>query len=118
MQVSVERTSELSRKMTVSIPEEIISEKVEAKLKSLAREVKVAGFRPGKVPQNVIKAKFGAKARNDVTGEIIQSSYFDALKQQDLNPAGMPHIHPVESTEGFSYTAEFEVYPEIAIHRT
>jgi trigger factor len=58
MQVSVEKTSELSRRMTVSIPEEVISQKVDARLKSLSREVKVAGFRPGKVPQNVIKAKY------------------------------------------------------------
>lgn len=115
MQVSVEKTSELSRKMTVSIPEDVISQKVDARLKALGREVKVAGFRPGKVPQNVIKAKFGDRARNEVTGDMIQSSYYDAIKQQDLNPAGMPHIHPVESETGFSYTAEFEVYPEISL---
>ncbi len=115
MQVSVEKTSELSRKMTVSIPEEVISEKVEAQLKAIAREAKVAGFRPGKVPQNVIRAKYAGKARSEVTGNMIQSSYYDALKQQDLNPAGMPHIHPIESAEGFSYTAEFEVYPQISL---
>ena len=115
MQVSVEQTSELSRKMTVSIPEEVISQKVEAQLKSIAREAKVAGFRPGKVPQNIIRAKFADKARGEVTSQMIQSSYYDALKQQDLNPAGMPHIHPVESTEGFTYTAEFEVYPTISL---
>ncbi len=115
MQVSVEKTSELSRRMTVSIPEEVISQKVDARLKSLSREVKVAGFRPGKVPQNVIKAKYAEKARSEVTGDMIQSSYYDALKQQDLNPAGMPHIHPIESAEGFSYTAEFEVYPQISL---
>lgn len=115
MQVSVEQTSELSRKMTVSIPEDVISQKVEAQLKSFAREAKVAGFRPGKVPQNIIKAKYADKARGEVTSNMIQSSYYDALKQQDLNPAGMPHIHPVESAEGFTYTAEFEVYPTISV---
>jgi trigger factor len=115
MQVSVEKTSELSRKMTVSIPEDVISQKVEARLKALAREVKVAGFRPGKVPQNVIKAKFADRARNEVTGDMIQSSYYEALQQQDLTPAGMPHIHPHDSEEGFSYTAEFEVYPTISL---
>jgi len=115
MQVSVEKTSELSRRMTVSIPEDVISQKVEARLKSLAREVKIAGFRPGKVPQNVLKAKYAAKARSEVTGDMIQSSYYDALKQQDLNPAGMPHVNTIESTTGFSYTAEFEVYPHISL---
>ena len=88
---------------------------MEAQLKSIAREAKVAGFRPGKVPQNIIRAKFADKARGEVTSQMIQSSYYDALKQQDLNPAGMPHIHPVESTEGFTYTAEFEVYPTISL---
>ncbi|MGZ4995016.1 MAG: trigger factor family protein, partial [Methylobacter sp.] len=59
MQVSVEKTSELSRKMTVSVPEEVVQEKMAARLKSLAREVKVDGFRPGKVPQHVIKKMYG-----------------------------------------------------------
>ncbi len=117
MQVSVEQTTELSRKMTVSIPEDVIQTKVNAKLKSLAREIKIDGFRPGKVPLSVVKKRHGAKVRDEVTGEVIQSSYFDALKEQDLNPAGMPHIHPVEDaeTKGFTYTAEFELYPVISL---
>jgi trigger factor len=115
MQVSVEKTSELSRKMTVSVPEEVVQEKMAARLKSLAREVKIDGFRPGKVPQHVVKKMFGDRIRGEVAGDLIQSTYFEALQDQNLKPAGHPHIHPSNETEGFKYTAEFEVYPEISL---
>lgn len=115
MQVSVEKTSELSRKMTVSLPEEMIQQKMEVRYKSLAREVKIDGFRPGKVPVRVVRKMYSDRVRGEITGDLIQSSYVDALKQQDLNPAGPPHIHPSEETSGFEYTAEFEVYPEISL---
>lgn len=115
MQVSVEKTSELSRKMTVSVPEEVVQEKMAARLKSLTREVKIDGFRPGKVPQHVVKKMFGDRIRGEVTGDLIQSTYFEALQDQNLRPAGHPHIHPSNETEGFKYTAEFEVYPDISL---
>jgi trigger factor len=115
MQVSVEKTSELSRKMTVSVPEEVVQKKMAARLKSLAREVKVDGFRPGKVPQHVVEKMFGDRVRGEIAGDLIQSTYYDALQEQALRPAGHPHIHPLDETEGFKYTAEFEVYPEISL---
>jgi len=115
MQVSVEKTSELSRKMTVSVPEEVIQEKMAARLKSLAREVKIDGFRPGKVPQHVIKKMYGERVRGEIAGNLIETTYIEALKEQNLKPVGYPHIHPVDEAEGFKYTAEFEVYPEISL---
>jgi len=115
MQVSVEKTSELSRKMTVSVPEEVVQEKMAARLKSLARSVKIDGFRPGKVPQHVVEKMYGDRVRGEITGDLIQSTYFEALQDQNLRPAGHPHIHPSNETEGFKYTAEFEVYPEISL---
>jgi len=115
MQVSVEKTSELSRKMTVSLSEEMLQEKMDARFKSLAREVKVDGFRPGKVPVRVVKKMYSDRVRGEVTGDLIQSTYFTALQEQELNPAGHPHIQPVDDAEGFQYTAEFEVYPEISL---
>jgi trigger factor len=101
--------------MTVSVSEEVVQEKMEARFKSLAREVKLDGFRPGKVPLNVIKKKFADRVRGEVSGDLIQSTYFEALQQQDLFPAGQPHIHPADNSEGFEYVAEFEVYPEISL---
>ena len=115
MQVSVEQTSELSRKMTVSIPEDVIKEKVDARLKSLKNKVRIDGFRPGKIPQSVINKRYSAQVRGEIAGDVIQSSYYEALKEQDLIPAGLPRIEPVEQEEGLAYTAEFEVYPEISL---
>ncbi|MCK4840891.1 MAG: trigger factor [Methylococcales bacterium] len=115
MQVSVEKTSELSRKMTVSLPEDMVQEKMDARFKSLAREVKVDGFRPGKVPVRVVKKMYSDRVRGEVTSDLVQATYFDALQEQKLTPAGHPHIQPGKETAGFEYTAEFEVYPEISL---
>ena len=114
MQVSVEKTSELSRKMTVHVPEEVIQEKMKARLKTLSREIKLDGFRPGKVPQKVVEKMYGSRVRSEITGDLIQSSYNDALQDQNLRPAGPPNIVPVDGESGFEYTADFEVYPEIS----
>jgi trigger factor len=115
MQVSVEKTSELSRKMTVSVPEAVVQEKMAERLKSLAREVKIDGFRPGKVPQQVVKKMFGSRVRGEIANELIKETYYDALQDQDLNPAGHPHIQSLDEADGFKYTAVFEVYPEISL---
>jgi trigger factor len=115
MQVSVEKTSELSRKMTVSVSEAVVQEKVAERLKTLARQVKIDGFRPGKVPQHVVNKMYGERVRGEVAGDLIQSTYYDALRDQDLKPAGQPHIQDLDETEGFRYVAEFEVYPEISL---
>ena len=105
MQVNVEKTSELSRKMTVSIPESVVQEKMEAQFKKLAREVKVDGFRPGKVPVHIVKKLYTDRVKADVNGDLIQSTYFDALQQQNLNPAGYPNVQSLESADGFQYVA-------------
>ena len=115
MQVSVEKTSELSRKMTITVPEEIVQNKVNERLKSVAREVKVDGFRPGKVPQKVLKKMYGARVRDEVSGDLIQTHYFSALQENDLRPAGMPQIEPVASDEGLVFMATFEVYPKFSL---
>jgi trigger factor len=115
MQVSVEKTSELSRKMTVSVPEAVVQEKMAERLKSLARSVKIDGFRPGKVPQHVVKKMYGDRIRGEIASELIKATYYDALQDQDLKPAGHPYIEPLDEAEGFKYTAVFEVYPEISL---
>jgi trigger factor len=115
MQVSVEKTSELSRKMIVSVPEEVVQQKVAERLKSLSKNVKIDGFRPGKAPQQVINKLYGERVRGEVTGDLIQSTYFEALSKEQLRPAGYPNIQPADQSEGFQYIAEFEVYPEISL---
>ena len=118
MQVSVETTSGLERRMTVQIPKDKLDQEVQVRLKQLAGKAKIQGFRPGKVPMNVIKQRYGGQVEQEVMGELIQSSYVEALTQENLRPAGMPHIQPAESTSEsgeMTYTATFEVYPEIAV---
>jgi trigger factor len=85
------------------------------RLKSLARDVKIHGFRPGKVPQSVVQKMYGDKVRDEIAGDLIQSTFYQALQSEALRPAGYPHIEQTDDTEGFSYTAIFEVYPEIVL---
>jgi len=117
MQVSIETTSELSRKMTVQVPEEKIQEQVSKKLKSLAGKVKLDGFRPGKAPQSVIQKRFGPGVREEVLAELIQSSFYDAVREEKLNPVAGPRITPEASPEGqgLKYVANFEVMPEFVL---
>lgn len=117
MQVTVETTSGLERKMRVVIPAERIEVQVDQKLKQTAQQARINGFRPGKVPVREIKRRFGPGIRQEVSSEVIQSSYGEALQQEDINPAGMPSIEEVKIEEGqdLEYTAVFEVFPEVEL---
>ncbi len=115
MQVSIETLEGLERKMTVQIPSERVSEAVEKKLRDLSKTVRIDGFRPGKVPLKVVQQKFGGHVRQEVIGDVIESSYQEALVQEKVRPAGRPSIDSVssEETEDMSYIATFEVFPEV-----
>ena len=117
MEVTVEVTEGLERRMTVQVPAERIEEEVETRLKSLRGRARVDGFRPGKVPLSVIRTKFGGQVRQEVVGEVLQSSFYEAVTQEELRPAGGPRIDPqvMEPGKALEYTATFEVYPEVAI---
>lgn len=117
MQVSVEVTQGLGRKMTVSLPSEQFEKAYDERLKSLAKTSKMPGFRPGKVPIKVIQQKYGASVRQEILSDLIQNSYGQALGQEKLHPAGMPHIDskPPNIGEDVKFTAEFEVFPEITL---
>ncbi len=103
--------------MTVELPAEQVNQEVEKRLKTISRTAKVDGFRPGKVPLSVIRKRYLDQVLMEVHGELIQSTYFDALGQEKLQPAGDPLIEPVQKQpgEGFGYTAIFEVMPEIEL---
>jgi trigger factor len=116
MQVSVETLEGLQRKMTVQLPAEKVNEIVDNKLRSIAREVRLDGFRPGKVPLKVVRKRFGAHARQEAYGELIQSTFYEAASGEKLNPAGEPSIEVRDDENGFSYTAEFEVVPEVSLN--
>jgi trigger factor len=117
MRVTVEHTDTVERLMRVDIPEEQIADEVSNRLQSLTRTVRLPGFRPGKAPLKVIAHQYGRRVRNEVVGEMIRSTFEDALVREKLRLAGAPTIDPVKAHpgEGLSYTAVFEVYPEITI---
>lgn len=115
MQVSIETTSGLERRMTVTVPKENVDGEIEKRLKDLAGRVKIDGFRPGKVPFSVVRKKFVGQVSQEVMGEVMQNSFYDAVTQEKLRPAGMPLIEPGTATENFEFIATFEVYPEFEL---
>ena len=117
MHVSVETADGLKRRMTVAVEEERIDKAVQGRLKDLSRTVKLKGFRKGKVPLKVVQQHYGAQVRQDVIGDVLQSSFYEAVEQEKLRPAGAPDFEPktMEPGKGLEYVATFEVYPEIEL---
>jgi trigger factor len=117
MQVSVESTGKLERRMQVQVPAERVSEEIAARLKNISRTARLNGFRPGKAPLKVIRQQFGSQIHREVIGELLQSSYAEAVTQKQLTPAGSPRIEPQSMDEGqdLKYTATFEVFPELVL---
>src|SRR5690606_9178144 len=117
MQVSVESTSALERRLTIGVPAERIESEVTKRLQQTARRAKVPGFRPGKVPMSVIRQRYEDSARQEALGDLIQSSFYEAIVAEKLNPAGAPSVEPkvFEKGKDLEYVATFEIYPEIQV---
>ena len=117
MQISVETTEGLERKLTIAIPGDRVDTAVNARLQEAAQTVRLNGFRQGKVPLKVVKNKFGKGVRQEVVGELMNQTYFEAIAQESLKPAGQPRIEPTSIDEGkdVEFVAVFEVYPEIEL---
>ena len=117
MQVTVESTGTLERRMRVELPAERIEQEVNSRLKSVGRTAKLKGFRPGKVPPKVVKQRYGKQIREEVLSELMQKSYTDAVMQENLNPAGGPRIETEDSKDdkSFAYVATFEVMPKVEL---
>ncbi len=117
LQVSVEALEGLEKRMTVTIPAERIEKEVEVRLVSVGRKAKLKGFRPGKAPAKVIRQHYGAEVREEVLNEMVQSSYSEALDQEQLRPAAMPTLQQgsAEIGDDFAFSATFEVYPEFKL---
>ncbi|MGH1374534.1 MAG: trigger factor [Cellvibrionaceae bacterium] len=120
MQVSIETTTGLERRMTVGIPADQVETEVTKRLQQAAKTVNLNGFRKGKVPLKVVKQRFGAGVRQEVMGEVMSRSFYEAIQKEDVKPAGQPAIEPKEAAEGqdIEFVATFEVYPEIALGDT
>ena len=117
MQVSVESTGSIGRKMTVEVPAERIEQSVESRLKSMVKRVRLDGFRPGKVPFNVVKSRYGDSVRQEVIGEVLEHTFRDASVQQNLRVAGLPQIElqALAAGQPLVYIANFDVYPEFTV---
>ena len=117
MQVSVETGEGLERRMRIDLPFERIQGEVDKRLQQLARSARLPGFRPGKVPINLLRQRYGEQVQQEVFGELVQTSFSEAVAKEALRPAGMPRIEPdIDHAEKrYGYTAVFEVLPQFEL---
>ena len=117
MQVSVETTQGLERRLTITVPAENVETEVKKRLQQLSKTQRIDGFRAGKVPVSVINKRFGPAVRQEVAGEVMQRHFYEAVVSEKINPAGAPTFAPkaLESGKDLEFSATFEVYPEIKV---
>ncbi|ADU68266.1 trigger factor [Pantoea sp. At-9b] len=117
MTVSVETTQGLGRRITITVAADSIESAVKKELVDVAKKVRIDGFRKGKVPMQIVAQRYGASVRQDVLGDLMQRNFVDAIIKEKINPAGAPNYVPGEYKlgEDFTFTVEFEVYPEVEL---
>ena len=118
MAVTVEQLGALERRVSMSVPVEEVDRQVDDRLKKLARNVKMAGFRPGKVPLKMVAQQYGPQVRSEVIGDAVQKAFSDAVKEAKLKVAGNPRIEKKDGAADaalFEFSATFEVYPEVKV---
>jgi trigger factor len=117
MMVSVETLSGLERRVQVSVPAVRVRQQVDARLLKVSRTARIKGFRPGKAPIHVVRKHFGTQVRDEVVSDLIRETFAEALRQENLLPAGGPRIEPLAGgqQDDLRYTATFEVYPRIEL---
>ena len=116
MQTNQEARSALERRIDMTVSMADVEKEVEARLKRMARTIKMPGFRPGKVPMKIVAQTHGAQARSEAIGAAVEQAFGAAVREQQLRVAGFPHIEPKEAAnpaEALEFTAVFEVYPEV-----
>ncbi len=119
MQATIEKVSNLERRLNVSLPMQEIEDEVQSRLKRMARDVRMHGFRPGKVPFRLVQQTYGGQVRQEVLGDVLQKSFGEAIRQQNLRVAGYPRFEakPAEARPRairVEFSATFEIYPEIS----
>ncbi|MFT2109610.1 trigger factor [Marinomonas sp. 2405UD68-3] len=117
MQVSVEATSAIERVITITVPAARIDDKVSSEVAKTAKTVRIDGFRPGKVPLNVVKKRYGQGIRLEAIEQVMRDAYVEAVQKENLQPAGMPSIEPKDMSEGsdLEFVAKVEVYPVVEL---
>ncbi|MHB8624424.1 MAG: trigger factor [Sulfuricaulis sp.] len=115
MHVSVESIGTLGRRLKVAVPADEVEKEFNVRLQRLSKQVRLPGFRPGKVPIKMVEAHYGGRLLEEVAGELVQTTLHEAIGSQGLRPAGDPRVQrktPVRG-EQLEYVVEFEVYPEV-----
>ena len=117
MNVSIETMTGLERRLTISVASEEFETQITQRLKDARGRVSIPGFRAGKVPLKEVRRRYGAAVRAEVAGELMQSSFVQAVQQEQMNPAGSPKLDVVKMDPGidFEFTATFDVYPTIEL---
>jgi len=118
MAVNVEQLGTLERRLSMSVPVQDVERQVGDRLKQLARNVKLPGFRPGKVPMKMVVQQYGPQVRSEVIGDAVQKAFSDAVKEANLKVAGYPRIEKKDAAADapmLEFSATFEVYPEVKI---
>ncbi len=116
MAANLETLGTLERRLSMSVPVEEIERQVDARLKRLARDVKMPGFRPGKVPMKLVAQQYGPQVRSEVLGDAVQKAFGEAVKEANLKVAGYPRIEKkdgADEAKSLEFSATFEVYPEV-----
>ena len=118
MAVNVEQLGALERRLSMSVPVQDVDRQVDDRLKKLARNVKMAGFRPGKVPMKMVVQQYGPQVRSEVLGDAVQKAFAEAVKEANLKVAGYPSIEKKDGAAdapALEFSATFEVYPEVKV---
>ena len=117
MAVNVETLDKLERKMTLTLPLDVIKNEVDARLRKLSRTVKMDGFRPGKVPMGVVAQRYGYSVQYEVMNDKVGEAFYNAANEAKLRVAGQPSISEKEGApEGqMAFDAVFEVFPEVKL---
>ena len=118
MQTSLENLGSLERRLSMAVPVEEIEKQVDERLKKLSRTLRMAGFRPGKVPLKLVAQQYGPQVRSEVIGDAVQKAFSDAVREQNLKVAGYPRIEPKSGeadAKNIEFSATFEIYPEVVL---
>jgi trigger factor len=118
MQTSLENLGQLERRLNMAVPVDEIEKQVDERLKKLSRTLRMAGFRPGKVPLKLVTQQYGPQVRSEVIGDAVQKAFNDAVREQNLKVAGHPRIEPKPGeadSRNIEFSATFEVYPEVVL---
>lgn len=118
MQTSMENLGSLERRLNMAVPVDEIEQQVAERLKKLSRTLRMAGFRPGKVPMKLVAQQYGPQVRSEVIGDAVQKAFSDAVREQNLKVAGYPRIEPKSGeadAKSIEFSATFEIYPEVTL---